>query len=62
MTKKIDNLTIEEQEQVIEKYLGVNPRYFIYRGISLEVDIYNNRRAGNKFNGFLPDLKAKGMA
>ena len=59
--KKFDpkSLSVEQQESVIEEYLGIHPRYFVYRGITIEVDIYSNRRNGNSFNGFLPDLEKR---
>ena len=56
------SLSKEEQEAVIEHYLGVHPKFFIYWGLILEVDVFNSRREGYSFNGFLPDLKKRGVA
>ena len=55
------SLSTEEQEAVVEHYLGVHPKFFVYWGTCLAVDIYNSHREGHSFNGFLPDLKKKGI-
>jgi hypothetical protein len=55
------SLSKEEQEAVIEHYLGVHPKYFVYRGIDLSVDIYNLNLDRKTFNGFLPHLKQLGI-
>jgi hypothetical protein len=66
--KKFDpaSLSVEDQEAVIELYLGIHPRYFVYRNSQqglpgLEVDIYTSRRDRKDFNGFLPNLKKMGI-
>ena len=60
------NLTNEEQEAVVEYYLGYHPRYFIYEGgfqIKVNVGmIQNDRRAGKdiKMEGFKKHLEELG--
>lgn len=53
------SLSKEDQEAVIEHYLGAHPKFFVYWGNVIEMDIHNSHREGNKFNGFLPDLKKR---
>lgn len=52
------SLTVKEQEAVVEYYMGVHPKYFVYYGYALNVDIYNLK--DKKFNGFKPHLKQMG--
>ena len=61
--KKFDpaSLSEEEQDAVVERRLGVHPKYFVYQGISLTVDIYNLNLDHKHFNGFLPHLKQLGI-
>ena len=53
------SLSKEDQEAVIEHYLGIHPRYFVYRGTIIIADVFNSRRAGKNFNGFKPDLESR---
>lgn len=47
-------------EDYVEKYLGVHPRYFIYEGLGLKVDIWKLEHDGKNFRGFIPHLKELG--
>lgn len=55
------SLTAEQQEAVIEHYLGAHPKYFIYEGIGLKVDIWGLNHDGKPFNGFIPHQKQLGI-
>ena len=55
------SLTAEQQEAVVELYLGVHPKFFVYRGTGLNVDIWNLNMAGKQFNGFKPHLRELGI-
>lgn len=32
------DLTLEQQEAVVEEYLGVHPKYFIYEGLAIRLN------------------------
>ena len=51
-------LTIEEQEQVVEDYLGVHPRYFMYVANNIRLNTGMHRFDGFHFNGWKPNKKA----
>jgi len=55
------SLTDEQQGAVIEHYLGVHPKYFIYEGIGLRVDIWRLNTDRKHFNGFLPHQRELGI-
>lgn len=61
-------LSLEQQEAVVEEYLGINPRYFLYEGLSIKLNLsrfeYDNRVEHEKtgkprewFNGWKPNKK-----
>jgi hypothetical protein len=54
-------LTDEEKALIVEEYLGVHPKYFIYTGNQITVNDFLVAREGKHFNGFLPHLKELGM-
>ena len=55
------SLSVKDQEAVIEYYLGAHPKFFLYVGTTLFVDIYNMNLEGKEFNGFKPQLKLMGI-
>lgn len=48
------NLTPEQQEAVVEMYLGVHPKYFIYSGLNIKLNHGLYRHDGHAFNGWKP--------
>jgi len=52
------SLSKEDQEAVVEYYLGVHPKYFNYFGTRIEIDIWNF--SDTTFQGFKPFLKEIG--
>lgn len=50
-------LSIEQQEAVVEEYLGVNPRYFLYKGLNIQLNHGKFRGDNNAFNGWKPASK-----
>jgi hypothetical protein len=57
----LPELTEEQLMLAVEKYLGVHPRYFIYAGTQINVDIWNLNNDRQYFNGFLPHCKQLGI-
>ena len=56
---KPEALTVEQQEAVIEFYLGVHPKYFVYEGTSaIKIDIYRMAMDGITTNGFKKGVTA----
>ncbi len=55
------SLTKEEQESVIELYLGIHPKYFLYVGTAIHIDVYNAHLEKKPFNGFRPHMKRLGI-
>ena len=53
-------LTDKQKADIVEEYLGVHPRYFLYGGQTIRVDIFNHQRDGNDWRGWKPDEIAKG--
>ena len=51
-------LTIEEKENIVEEYLGVHPRYFLYSGNNIKLNTGMHRFDGFHFNGWAPNKKA----
>lgn len=47
-------LSREEQEAVVEEYLGVHPRYFLYKGLNIQLNHGKFRAEGHHFNGWKP--------
>lgn len=50
-------LTIEQQEAVVEEYLGVHPKYFLYEGLAVRLNHGRFTHEGNAFNGWKPNPK-----
>lgn len=50
---KPEKLTVEQQELVVEHYIGIHPKYFWYRGASIDVDQYKLSRDGISWTGFI---------
>ena len=48
------DLSVEEQEAVVEEYLGVHPKFFLYKGLNIQLNHGQFRAAGNHFNGWKP--------
>ena len=55
------DLSLEQQEAVVAEYLGVHPKYFVYKGLNLQPDIWNMEHDGFYFNGFKPHLRELGQ-
>ena len=62
------SLTKEQQEAVVEEYLGVHPHYFLYEGKQIQLNIsqleYDERQKNLKtgeprkwFNGWKPNME-----
>lgn len=49
--KKVE-LSDAEIEALIEDYLGVHPKYFVYEGLAIKVDIWNMEYDKKHFNGW----------
>jgi hypothetical protein len=47
-------LSLEAQEKVVEQYLGVHPKYFLYRGLNIQLNHGQFRHDGLHFNGWKP--------
>ena len=45
-------LTLEQQEAVVEQYTGVHPKYFLAKGLNIQLNHGQFRHAGNHFNGW----------
>ena len=58
---KPKKLSDEEKAKIVEEYLGVHPKYFVYTGMQITVDIWNLEHDGKHFNGYLPHLKELGQ-
>ncbi len=54
-------LSDAEKADIVEQYLGVHPRYFIYEGMQIGLDIWNLENDGKHFNGYKPHLKELGQ-
>ena len=51
------SLSKGEQALVVEHYLGVHPKYFVYEGLKVNVDIWNMEYDKKHFNGWKPQLE-----
>ena len=51
----VDKLTNEQLEQAVEKYIGIHPKYFWYKGRSIDVDQYKLSMDGINWSGFSSD-------
>lgn len=47
-------LTKEQQEAIVEEYLGVHPKYFLYKGLNIALNMGKFRFDGKHFNGWKP--------
>jgi hypothetical protein len=47
-------LSLEEQAAVVEEFLGVHPRYFLYKGLNIQLNHGKFRFEGHAFNGWKP--------
>lgn len=47
-------LTLEQQALVVEEFLGVHPRYFLYEGLQIKLNHGAFRHDGHHFNGWKP--------
>ena len=54
-------LSDEEKALIVEEYLGVHPKYFVYTGLQIGLDIWTLEHDGKHFNGYLPHLKELGQ-
>ena len=52
---KTESLSLEQKEQVVADYIGIHPKYFWYRGVSIDVDLYKLSKDGINWTGFGPD-------
>jgi len=56
---KPENLTKEQQEAVVEFYLGCHPKYFVYEGVqSIKVDVYKMVMDGYEFSNLKGSVTA----
>ena len=56
---KPENLSKQEQESVVEYFLGAHPKYFVYEGVqNIKVDVYRMTMDGYPFTGFKESLTA----
>ena len=46
------DLSKKQIENVVATYIGVHPKYFHYRGLNIEVDVYKMARDGTNWTGF----------
>ena len=46
------DLSSEQQADVVEAYLGIHPRYFLYRGLNIRLNHGKYRSDGNHFSGW----------
>ena len=58
---KAPKLTEEQKAAIVEEYLGVHPKYFIYAGHQIAVNTGQLNLEGKQFNGFLPHLRELGI-
>jgi hypothetical protein len=49
---KVKPLSEDEKAKIVHEYLGVHPKYFIYTGQRLKVDIFNFQRDGYNWRGW----------
>ena len=45
-------LTEDEKAQVVQEYLGVHPKYFIYEGQQVKIDIWSMEHEGINWRGW----------
>jgi len=45
-------LTEDEKAQVVLEYLGVHPKYFIYEGQQIKIDIWTMQHDGINWRGW----------
>lgn len=55
------SLSQEDQEAVVELYLGVHPKYYIYEGLGLRVNEWAMNHDRIYFNGFKPHRRELGI-
>lgn len=47
-------LSFEEQAETVAYFLGVHPRYFLYKGLNIQLNHGQFRGDGHHFNGWKP--------
>jgi hypothetical protein len=57
---KKPSLTEEQKADIVKEYLGVHPKYFVYAGQKIKVDIWNMEHDGVLWKGWTPHRKAMG--
>ena len=56
------DLTMEQQALVVEEFMGCHPKFYIYEGHKLKVDLWNLEREGKPWNGyFKPHMRELGL-
>ena len=50
----LKKLSVEQQEAVVEEFLGVHPRFLLYSGLNIKLNHGKFRADGNAFNGWKP--------
>jgi len=58
--KRPRKLSDEDKAKIVEEYLGVHPKYFVYEGQKIKVDIWNMERDGKLWRDWTPHLKELG--
>ena len=46
------NLSEKQQEDVVAEYIGIHPKYFWYKGRSIDIDQYKMSKDGMEWTGF----------
>ncbi len=53
-------LSEDDKAKIVEEYLGVHPKYFVYAGQTIRVNIWPMERDGVFWRGWRIDEKEKG--
>lgn len=53
-------LSDAQKEKIVEEYLGAHPKYFIYGGLQITLDIWRFEHDGNNWEDWLPHKKELG--
>lgn len=48
----IENLSVAAQEEIVYKYIGIHPKYFVYAGANIKIDLYRMAMDGINWTGF----------
>lgn len=48
----IKDLSQAAKEQVVAEYIGIHPKYFVYAGAAIKIDVYKMSMDGVNWTGF----------